>query len=119
VGRRVELLLHALERLVRIRQPRHAELATSGSLGRGAPMPMHQLVPGDPQQPGARRRLAGPIAPARQERRGEHLGGDVERLLGREAPPAQLAEHRPHVAVVELAERPSVVRGPREQLVVG
>ena len=63
--------------------------------------------------------LAGPVAAAGYERRGEHLGRDVERLVGAQTLVPHESEHGADVALVELTERLRLLRGERKQLVIG
>jgi hypothetical protein len=63
-----------------------------------------ELVGGDPEQPGLRRPAVGAIPAARDQRRGEHLGGDVGRELGLIRPQGAEAQHPIEMAAIEGAE---------------
>jgi hypothetical protein len=72
----------ALELLVVELEPRGAEPAACAVLDAAALDRAQQLMAGDPEQPGDRRRLAGPEALRGRERGDEGLGGQVDREVG-------------------------------------
>jgi hypothetical protein len=74
---------------------------------------------GDPIQPRQRRALAGAVARGGDQRRGEHLGGQVGGQLGVTGAPQEETEDGRQMAAVEPDERLYIAANePRQQLVV-
>jgi hypothetical protein len=98
-------VLDPLEVVVVDDQRRHSEPPARAILDHAAAPALGQLVLGDPEQPGARRRLAHPVPRTRVQRGGEHLGGQVGSDFGIGGAPDEERQHRALVALVEGRER--------------
>ena len=72
-------LLDSFKRHVLKRQGLHAEPSARGVLDRAAPPGVGEMVAGDAEQPALGATERGPKAPHRLERRGEGLGGKIDR----------------------------------------
>ena len=77
-----------------------------------------QLVAGDAKQPRSRRRLAGAVAPARQQRRGERLASQIRRDLLDAHTAGKEREDCGEMTAIERRERRTVSSSRRHQQIV-